>query len=72
MQIVKSLEGGICQLKSQIIIFLMTYIIAKLIGRLNGISYNPFTDKFDLGLLIKDLMIWIISYAIVTLFIYRI
>ena len=62
----------ICKLKNQFVIFLITIFVARLIRRFTGISYyNPFTDKFDLGLFIKDFMVWIISYAAVSLVVSR-
>lgn len=58
-------------MRKQFIIILITYIIARLVGKATGIYFSFFSDEFDLALLIKDFMIWIISYTIVTLIVSR-
>lgn len=36
----------------------ITYIIATFIRALTGVSFNPFVDKFDFILFVKDFGIW--------------
>ncbi|NLY44441.1 MAG: hypothetical protein GX053_00370 [Tissierella sp.] len=54
-------------MKKQFIIILITYLVASLIRGFTGVLFNPFFDKFDLMLFIKDIMIWTLSYIIVSL-----
>ena len=54
-------------LKKQFIIILITYFIATFIRAFTGVFFNPFFDKFDLILLIKDFTIWALSYILVTI-----
>jgi hypothetical protein len=53
--------------KKQLVIISIAYFLATLIRGLIGVSYNPFFDDFDLMLLLKDFMIWVLSYTIVTI-----
>lgn len=46
------------------IVFLATYLLATLVRGITGVSFNPFFDKFDLVLFLKDIIIWIFSYII--------
>ena len=48
---------------------LITYIVATIIRGITGISFNPFFDKFNLILFLKDIGIWTVSYIPVRLFI---
>lgn len=50
-----------------LIVILITYFMARIISGLTGVYYNPFGDKFDFMLLIKDLTIWTLSYVVVSL-----
>lgn len=61
--------GGYKLKNKGFIIFLITYFISALIRGFTGISFNPFYDKFDLVLFIKDLIIWTLSYIGVSLII---
>lgn len=60
-------------MKKEIIIFLITFIIANLIRGLAiayiGFSFNIWQDKFNLIPFLIDLMIWILSYIGVRLII---
>lgn len=51
----------------EIIKFLITYVVATLIRAITGVSFNPFFDKFDFILFIKDFGIWAITYIVVSL-----
>lgn len=54
-------------MKINFIIILATYLIASVIRGLTGVFFNPFFDKFDLILFIKDILIWTLSYVTVSL-----
>ena len=54
-------------MKKQFVIIFITYLFATIIRGFTGVFFNPFFDKFDLMLFIKDFMIWILSYAVVSL-----
>ena len=59
-------------LKKQLVIISIAYFLATLIRGSVGVFYNPFFDDFDLMLLLKDFMIWVLSYTIVSVIISRV
>lgn len=56
----------------EIVKFLITYVIATIVSAFTGVSFNPFIDKFDFILFIKDFGIWVISYIIVSLIVNKV
>ena len=53
--------------KNTFLVFLFTYIVATLVRALTGVDFNPFIDKFDLILFLKDISIWTVSYLAISL-----
>lgn len=53
--------------KKQLVIISIAYFLATLIRGSLGVFYSPFFDDFDLMQLLKDFMIWALSYAVVSI-----
>lgn len=52
-------------MKKFLLIFIITYFVATLCRALIGLTYNPFYDAFNFMLLLKDIMVWVLSYTLV-------